>query len=49
LQTQNSVEIEIPFLKNRKAKKIERLKQLMAVTDEFTAEMGDIVGKLGAE
>lgn len=33
LQNQNSIEIEIPFLQNRKAKKVERLKQLMALTD----------------
>jgi len=43
------MEIEVPFLKNRKMKKIERLKQLMSVTDEFNAEMLDIVGKLQTE
>eukprot|EP00828_Plagiopyla_frontata_P035150 TRINITY_DN45_c0_g1_i2.p1 TRINITY_DN45_c0_g1~~TRINITY_DN45_c0_g1_i2.p1 ORF type:complete len:408 (-),score=90.93 TRINITY_DN45_c0_g1_i2:186-1409(-) len=49
LQNQNSIDIEVPFLKNRKAKKVERLKQLIGTTDQFDGEMLEIVGKLAAQ
>jgi len=41
--------VEIPFLKERKDKKVARLKQLIDFGDHFAAEMMTLVNQLKAE